>query len=71
MVSKNLWEKRTVLQPTGEWAKTSLKFLIVKLDSWVWIPAFQAKTEIKTASTALGLSCLTHWESLYDLIWGP
>lgn len=47
MVSKNLWEKRTVLQPTGEWAKTSLKFLIVKLDSWVRIPVFQAKTEIK------------------------
>lgn len=71
MVSKNLWEKRTVLQPTGEWAKTSLKFLIVKLDSWVRIPVFQAKTEIKTASTALSASCLNYWESLYDLIWDP
>lgn len=63
-------KKRTVLQPYGKWAKTSPKFLIVKLHSSVWIPVFQAKTD-KTASTELGMSCLNHWESLYDLVWGP
>lgn len=58
MVSKNLWEKITVLQPTGEWAKTSLKFLLAKLHPLVWIPAFQLKPEIKNASTEIGVSCL-------------
>lgn len=62
-------KKRTVLQPTGEWAKTSLKFLIVKLHSLVWIPVFQAKTEINTASSELDMSCLNNCEFLYD--WGP
>lgn len=71
MVSKNLREKRTVLQPTGEWAKTSLKFLIVKLHFWVWIPGFQGKTDIKTASTELSVSCLNHWVPLYGVVWGP
>lgn len=64
-------KKRTVLQPTGEWAKTSPKFLIVKLHSLVWIPVFQAKPETNTASTELDVSCLNNWESLYDLVWGP
>lgn len=67
MVSKNLWEKKTVLKPTGEWAKTSLKFLLLILHSLVWISVFQSKTEIKTASTELNVSCLNHCESLYYL----